>query len=130
MGKTTVVGVPVLLYIIVIVPQMFHEIKQHGKGMLCHGMSRVIRHIPPGNPSLLQICLVQIVGTGSRHADQLQLFCLSQRLFIHRCFVNNQHLGIFYPLRYFIRRREIVLNHLTQFVVIRQINVLTNGFRI
>lgn len=48
--------------------------------MLCNGLCGIACDIAPFDLSLCQIFLVQIIGTGSSHADQFQVICPANRL--------------------------------------------------
>ena len=69
MGKDRIIDIFLCLYIVVIVPQLLHQIKEHCKGMLCNRFRGIACYISPCNPTLCQILFVQVIRSGCSQAD-------------------------------------------------------------
>ena len=111
MCKNRVIRITVFLYIVIIVPQFFQKIEQHGEGMLCHGFRGIARHIAPCNAASVQVILVQIIGSGGGYAYQLQVLSLSDGLLVYLYFIYDQDIGISRPFRYLCRGGKGVFDH-------------------
>ena len=70
--------------------------------MLRNGLCGISCDIAPFDLSLCQIFLVQIVGAGSRHADQFQVICLTDRLLVDLYFINDDNIRVLRALSCFL----------------------------
>ena len=70
--------------------------------MLCNSLCRIACDIAPFDLSLCQIFLVQIIGTGSSHADQFQVICPADRLLVDLYFINDDNVCVLCALSCFL----------------------------
>ena len=71
MSENPVAHVAFFFYIVVIVAHLLQQIKEHGKGVLCHRICGVSCHIAPCDATAFEIVFVQIVCPSSSHTYQL-----------------------------------------------------------
>ena len=96
--------------------------------MLRNGLCGIACDIAPFDLSLCQIFLVQIIGTGSSHADQFQVFCPTDRLLIDLYFIDNDNICVLRALPCFLWCGESILYYFSQLIKTRKVNVISNGF--
>ena len=96
--------------------------------MLRNGLCGIACDIAPFNLSLCQIFLVQIIGTGSSHADQFQVICPADRLLVDLYFIDNDNICVLRALPCFLWCGESILYYFSQLVKTRKVNVISNGF--
>ena len=102
-GKYIVFLVRAILYIIIIIPEFFEQIKEHGKCVLCNDRGGISGCISPFNSPFIQIIFIQIICSGCCYADQLQILSSSDRLLVYRYLIHDDNICICYPLRNFFR---------------------------
>ena len=71
MGEDPVVDIAAFLDVVIVIAELFQQVKEHGKGVLRNGFGRIAGHIAPGYPTAFQIVFIQIIGTRGGDADQL-----------------------------------------------------------
>ena len=84
--------------------------------MLRNGLCGIACDIAPFDLSLCQIFLVQIIGTGSSHADQFQVICPADRLLVDLYFIDNDNICVLRALPCFLWCGESILYYFSQLI--------------
>ena len=71
MGKTGLGGISAFFYVIIVITQLFQDVKDTGNRMLGHGGCGIIHHIHHWDPPFPAIFQIHIVIARGELADQL-----------------------------------------------------------
>ena len=99
MGKTGLGGINACFHIIVIIPQLFQDVKNTGYRMLGYRSSGIIYHIHHRDPAFPAVFQIHIIVTRGKLTNQLQMGCAFQSTGIHRRLIYHNNIRVFYPIR-------------------------------
>lgn len=82
--------------------------------MLGYRLCRVSGHISPGNLVRIEIIFIKVIGSGGSNADEFQILCSADGLFVDWYFIDDQNICIFDAFRGFFRGGKVVLGYFTE----------------